>query len=136
MSDTKEVTTVVKAAARLDGLLVGRVFDRMAGVHVTDINPTATSSTLSRRAKSTKPSQAFRTRLPASSPAWRRASPLSSRRGILAVVVEGEVLGSRGRDRYLNYVAENIIRDSLITEKVIEAQPAVACKWASNDPET
>ena len=93
---------------------------------MTDINPTATSSTLSRRAKSTKPSQAFRTRLPASSPAWRRASPLSSRRGILAVVVE--VLGSDCRFRYLNYVGKNIVRDFLLMEKVIEAQPAVACE--------
>jgi len=79
MSETKEDTTLVKAAAILRKGISQRSRRRERSTY---IKPTATSKTLSRRAKSEKPSQARWTRFWTFCSAFRRNSPLSSRRGI------------------------------------------------------
>lgn len=78
ISETKDVTTLVNAWAILDAVSQLR-FERLRRSY---IKPNATSRTLSRTAKLTKPSQARLTVLWALWPARRSASVLSSRRGM------------------------------------------------------
>jgi len=91
-SDTKLLIKLVNAAARLQPDQLHSLYGGLCGNGAIEswggssyMRPTATSRTLSLSRKSVKSSHTRLTRPFASLPACRRASPLSSSRGITAV---------------------------------------------------
>lgn len=85
MEETREFATAVKDAARLSRVLVWCIYVYNV-MEVTYISPTATSSTLSRKAKLLKLSQALAVRLRIPCSASRRVwCVFSSKRGMMVL---------------------------------------------------